>query len=425
MRRTDSFLSIYEKTTLPDAGSRLAEKRLPSHGERSERVFHLPQTHKFMRILAIEPHPVFGGGSEGILMSLSRELAARQHDLFLLYEIAGNMLPAYVSFCREVIQVRLMGFPRRRPLATWKEISSIGHTLRKYDIDVAVSSHLGFVPVQAIVRRLYGVPSLFHLGLPGPSPSSFRKWTYSTIGFGVAPSTHTMETWLQAGWPGEKLDVIPNWIDTERFRPVSDRAIVRSALGISLDAACIVYVGRMTHEKGVEVLLHAFSLVLADLPNAILIMVGGMDDAYSPRWNQILQDLPGATRERIHIRPVTATPEQYFAAADIACIPSNWQEPFGLTALEAMASGVPTVVSNIGILPELVDNTKLVTEPGDAGMLKERLLWWLQRPDLSAEEGHRLRRRATTHYASQQSVDRYEKHLKRLAAITLNTKKAT
>lgn len=370
-----------------------------------------------MKILALEPRPAFGGGSEGILLSLSQELASRHHDLFLLYEEADNMLPAYSSFCRDVIQTRLIGFRRRQPIETWESISRIGHILKQHRIDVVVSSHLGFVPVQAIVRRLYGVPSLFHLGLPGPSPSWFRKWTYSTTGFGVAPSAHTMETWLQAGWPRETLDVIPNWIDTERFRPASNRTMVRSSLDIPSDAACIVFIGRMTPEKGIEVLLDAFSLALEVLPNAMLIMVGSMDDAYRPRWNHRLQGLPAATRERVHVRPVTAKPEQYLAAADVTCIPSIWQEPFGLTALEAMACAVPTVVSNVGVLPDLVGNVKLVSNPGDAGMLKERLLWWLVRPDASAEEGHRLRERAITHYASQQSVDRYEKHLKSLVAI--------
>jgi glycosyltransferase involved in cell wall biosynthesis len=373
-----------------------------------------------MRILAIEPVPVFGGGSEGFLLDLCRELAYRGHDLCLLYETAANMLPAYELFCRDVIQSRLIGFSRRRPRETWKEISCVGQTLRKYDIDVVVSSHLGFLPVQALVRRLYGVPSLFHLGLPGPSPSSFRKWTYSTTGFGVAPSTHTMETWLHAGWPREKLDVIPNWIDTKRFRPVSDRTKVRSVLGIPSDAACIVYVGRMAPEKGVEVLVHAFSLVFMSFPNAMLVMVGPMDDKYRLQWDRVLQDLPSATRGRIHIRQATANPEEYFASADVACIPSNWQEPFGLTALEAMSCAVPTVVSNIGVLPELVGNSRLVSKPGDAGMLKERLLWWLSHPDASAEEGRKLRERAIKHCASKPSVDKYEKHLQDLVALRRN-----
>lgn len=376
-----------------------------------------------MRILAIETRPAFGGGSEGIVLSLCRELAARHHDLFLLYEKADNMLPDYGSFCRDVIQTSLIGFCRRRPIGTWEGISRIGHTLQKYGIDVVVSSHLGFVPVQAFVRRIYGVPFLFHLGLPGPSPSWFRKWTYSAAGFGVAPSAHTMETWLKAGWPRETLDVIPNWIDTERFRPVSDRAMVRSLLDIPPDAPCIVFVGRITPGKGVEVLLDAFSHALASLPNVMLIVVGPMDDDYRPRWDELLQGLTPAARNRVLVRSATANPELYFAAADVACIPSIWQEPFGLTALEAMACAVPAVVSNIGVLPELVSNADLVSSPGDAGMLKERLLWWLTHPNASAEEGRRLRERAIGHYASQQSVDRYEKLLKSLSTTRLNGKK--
>lgn len=353
---------------------------------------------------------------EGFVLALCRELVSRRHELFLLYDTPGSMLPTYECFCKDVIQTRLVGFRRRSPIETWNGIASIGHILRKRGIDVVVSSHLGFLPVQALVRRLYGVPSLFHLGLPAPSRSRFRKWTYSIIGFGIAPAAHTMETWLHAGWPRQTFDVIPNWVDTEAFRPVVDRATARASLDIPADAACIVFVGRMTPEKGVEVLLRAFSLVLADMPNAMLIMVGAMNEAYGPRWNQLLQGLEPSTRERVIVRPVTTKPQDYFAAADVVSIPSIWQEPFPLVALEAMACAVPVIVSDVGILADLVGDANLVSKPGDVDMLGKRLHWWLTRPEASDEKGRQLREIAVERYGPKRSVDRYEEHLEKLAA---------
>jgi glycosyltransferase involved in cell wall biosynthesis len=87
-----------------------------------------------------------------------------------------------------------------------------------------------------------------------------------------------------------------------------------------------------------------------------------------------------------------------------------------------MGCAVPVIVSDVGILAEVVGNASLVFKPGDADMLRERLLRWLSHPDASAAEGRRLREITVERYGPQPSVDRYEEHLQKLAAARGNRK---
>lgn len=91
-----------------------------------------------------------------------------------------------------------------------------------------------------------------------------------------------------------------------------------------------------------------------------------------------------------------------FAAAAVAVVPSRWQEPLGLVAIEAMAAGTPVVVTRVGALPEVVTHevTGLVVEPGDAGALAEALDKVVSDPALQHAYGAAGRVRAQRFAAS-------------------------
>jgi D-inositol-3-phosphate glycosyltransferase len=116
------------------------------------------------------------------------------------------------------------------------------------------------------------------------------------------------------------------------------------------------------------------------------------------------------------LKSASSTPEKVFAAADVACVPSSWDEPFGLTLLEAMSCAIPVVATTVGIFPQMLgeDYRDLLVAPNNHEQLAERLAWWLTHPKAGTECGLRLRRRAILHYGSKQSVDAYEAILSKL-----------
>jgi glycogen(starch) synthase len=154
--------------------------------------------------------------------------------------------------------------------------------------------------------------------------------------------------------PKEKLRVIRNGVDASKFNVKVDTQAVRRRYA-KPDEKMIVYVGRLVHEKGVHVLIGAAPKVLSVFPNVNFVIVGegGMkDDLTKEAWDFGVADhvfFTGFVEEKALV--------SIYKASDAAVFPSLY-EPFGITALEAMAAKTPVVVSDTGGLAEIVEHDK-------------------------------------------------------------------
>jgi teichuronic acid biosynthesis glycosyltransferase TuaC len=168
-----------------------------------------------------------------------------------------------------------------------------------------------------------------------------------------------------AGVPKQKLHVIPNGVDTTRFAP-RDRAASRAALGLG-ESPLVVCVSRLSHEKGVDVLVDALATLRARVPAARVAVVGeGAEHA------ALDQRIAAAGLGDV-VRLVGAVPHAsvptWMAAADVVCMPSR-REGHPNAAMEALACGRPLVASRAGALTALVTAARGITvEPGDAAAL--------------------------------------------------------
>jgi glycosyltransferase involved in cell wall biosynthesis len=376
-----------------------------------------------MRLMVLECNPSFGGGSEAIMLSLAQGLAARGHNICLLHDNEGSMLPLYRQFAAAVFQLRIASYSRQAPLSTVLSVARIGRLARKQRIDAIVSANLDAIFIGALLTGLYHIPCCLHLGLPATAMPASRFVQpaikrLGATGAGIAPSRHTLDTWRSAGWPSHSLTVVPNWVDVNRFRPAADRNAIRAKLGISLESRCIVFVGRITREKGIEVLLRAFPKVRSRVSNAELIIVGPITAEYLVTVEKVIGSLDEADRRRVSVRPVSVTPEMYLAAADVACVPSSWQEPFGLALLEAMACSVPVVATTVGSFEQIIGecHRELLVSPDDPAALGDRLACLLDRPEVRANVGRYLRERVIKLFDPNQCVDAYETQLLKIVA---------
>jgi glycogen(starch) synthase len=155
------------------------------------------------------------------------------------------------------------------------------------------------------------------------------------------------------GLSADSIVTIPNGVDTEAFEENFDKAEFRSKFA-SPDEKIVLFVGRLVYEKGVQTLINAMSKVLARV-NAKFVIVGdgGMKDFLMGQVRNMRLAhkifFTGFLKER--------TLKFLYRCADVCVVPSLY-EPFGITALEAMAAKTPIVVSDTGGLAEIVEHDK-------------------------------------------------------------------
>jgi glycosyltransferase involved in cell wall biosynthesis len=200
---------------------------------------------------------------------------------------------------------------------------------------------------------------------------------------------------------GRVREAFPDYADRCRTlhngtdaRPLTDEdrrraAELREELGLG-DAPVVLYVGTFAVEKGIDVLLEAFRLLLRDLPEARLLLVGAPNRYFqvrAPRGRRTRRDLRRKQRayptlvkelaaglgDRVVMPGAIPHAElpAYYALADVYTMPSTGDEPFTLTIPEAMAAGLPVVATATGGTVEIVEDgvNGLLVPRGDAESL--------------------------------------------------------
>jgi glycosyltransferase involved in cell wall biosynthesis len=176
---------------------------------------------------------------------------------------------------------------------------------------------------------------------------------------------------------GDLVTVIPNGVDCERFNPGIDGTKTRGRLGID-DKFTLIFVAALTkwHSyKGLDVLLKALKSVSDTRADFVLLVVGDGDMKES--YRSLCREL-NLERTVLFVGdvPDDKLPE-YYAASDALVLPSkDMSEGFGLTLLEANATGIPVIASNIGGIPSVVQEgyNGLLVSPNDPDALGRSIL---------------------------------------------------
>lgn len=176
-----------------------------------------------------------------------------------------------------------------------------------------------------------------------------------------------------------KIDIIPCGTDIEHFGS-TNRQEARSRLGISPDTGMVFYVGRFDPRKGIETLVRAVAASQVRKNTQLHLVIGGgsrpgeQDGIERDRIEQIATELGIA---QITTFPGRIDDEElplYYAAADVCVVPSHY-EPFGLVAIEAMASGTPVIASDVGGLQYTVvsEQTGLLVPAKDVAAFSQAI----------------------------------------------------
>ncbi len=285
------------------------------------------------------------------------------------------------------------------------------------------------------IRRLRGIvdrldPDLVHLhsskaGLAGRLATRGRRPTlFQPHGWSFAATSGLLQT-LSARWERigarwadrvvcvsdqEKTDgvrigvkarwvVIPNGVDVDAFAPAdaAQRAEVRRRLDLPADRPVAVTVGRLVEAKGQRVLVEAWHSVVAEHPDALLVIVGD-----GPDRPQLERLAPPSIRFVGDQRDVPT----YLAAADVFVQPSA-SEAMSLALLEAMAAGLGVVATDVGGAREaVVEGAGVVVAVGDTAALGRALANRLGDPALAISEGAVARRTVEQRFDRTTAADR-------------------
>ncbi len=193
------------------------------------------------------------------------------------------------------------------------------------------------------------------------SPDSFSidgiEWwaTYEADKVIVCSQSMKNEICGHFNLPGDKVDVIPNAIDPTQYQTSADRGRVRQRYGVGWGEKMILCVGRLVPQKGIEYFIRAIPSIASRYPEAKYIIVG-------EGWSRdFLEAEARSTGYRRKIRFTGFVPDKevidLMTSADVLVVPSIY-EPFGIVALEGMATGVPVVASQVGGLSEVIEHDR-------------------------------------------------------------------
>jgi starch synthase len=262
---------------------------------------------------------------------------------------------------------------------------------------------------------LYGIPHVMTMH----SLEALRPWKAEQLGGGyqlsswcervsaaeaaaVVAVSDGMRADICAAYPeiqAERVRVIRNGIDTTEYQP-DPHTDVLEHYGVDTSRPYVIFVGRITRQKGVPVLLRAASGLI---PEAQLVLCAGQPDTpeLAAEVTELVDGLRGSRSGVIWIPEMLPKPAviQLLTHATVFACPSVY-EPLGIVNLEAMACGTAVVGSRTGGIPEVVADgqTGLLVPPGEPEPLAASLNTLLREPDRAAAMGQAGRKRAVAEF---------------------------
>jgi D-inositol-3-phosphate glycosyltransferase len=182
--------------------------------------------------------------------------------------------------------------------------------------------------------------------------------------------------------PSEKIVVLMPGVNLNLFKP-NDKIIAKKKINADPDHEIILFVGRIEPLKGIDIIIYAIKILLEKNPNlrVCLWIVGGNSGEQQHNWSEELKKLEEirkilqiATAVKFVGRKHQSELPDYYNAAKIAVMPSHY-ESFGITALEAMACGVPLITTDVTGISDLFDKKHhaMITSANNPLLLAEKM----------------------------------------------------
>jgi len=196
-----------------------------------------------------------------------------------------------------------------------------------------------------------------------------------------------------------KIVVIPNFVDAGEFNPDIDGSRVRERYGLGKDKI-VLFFGRLVPYKGVEYLIDAFK----EMKNATLVVAGR-----GPLREKLMKRAKKIPNVRFIVPDDDEIPLLY-SCCDVFVLPSVTRaEAFGIALLEAMASGKPTITTDMSGMPSVVGDTGILVKPKDSKALRKAIQKLLSDKNLRKDLGERARSKVEEEFTLPIVVEKTER----------------
>ncbi len=323
-----------EVSLLSDAGHRVA-----LYERRSDDIASMSLPRKASVPLMVPWNP-------SVRRELAGRLRATRPDVVHIHNTFPLLSPSVIAACADA------GVPAVATLHNYTMVCPPGTLHRDGHI---CTDCVGGSPLPAVHHGCYRGSSLATVPMAASMLANRRRW-WSGISRFFCISAAQRDLLVSAGMPGDRMAVKHNF--------VTDPGVRRNG-----DGKHVLFLGRITEEKGVGLLMKAWDQLSGSLGVPLVIAgTGPMQDEVAV-WASGRADVSYVgLQNKAECRALTAD-------AVAVAAPSTWLEAFGLVVVEAMAAGVPTVAAAHGAFPELVEDgvTGLLHQPGDPASLADRL----------------------------------------------------
>jgi len=186
----------------------------------------------------------------------------------------------------------------------------------------------------------------------------------------------------------EKIHVIYNGVDIQKFKFRPNKAELRQEFGLETDKKIVLFVGRLYHRKGLETLLRSIPPVLKEFSNVKFVISGTGFKEKEESLKNLAKELQ--IEDYVTFLGYVADEKlpDLYSASDIFVLPAIY-ENFPFAILEAQSSALPVISTNVGGIPEFLEDGKngFVIDPRNETELIQKLLTLLQNPELAKKMG--------------------------------------
>ncbi len=345
------------------------------------------------------------GGAETLLSNLIQRIDRTRFNPELcciktrgqLGDLLSDSIPTYAYGQRSRYDVRVL---------TW-----MSNLLRRRNIDALVTVGAGDKMFWGrLAARRAGVPvivsALHTTGWPDCVGRLNRLLTPLSDAFVGVARSHGQFLVHGERFPAEKVHVIPNGVDLDRFAPAERSPSLVEELGLPADAPVAGIVARLEKVKNHEMFLRVAVEVRRHVPNAHFLVIG--DGPRRPQLQSLAADLN--LQDCVHFLGNRADVPALLQLMNVFLLTSH-NEANPVSILESLATGVPVIATRVGAISETVlDGVNGYTiEPGDEAQMVDRITALFRSPERARRMGAAGRDHVARHWSLEQMVSSYER----------------
>jgi len=253
----------------------------------------------------------------------------------------------------------------------------------------------------------------------GASPTSqffklflgFRNYILKKADAFSAISPEIASEWTSSGIPSNKIRLIPNSVDTNRFIPIepAQKSLLREKLNLPQDATIAIYTGRLVSYKGLPLLLNVWNELQNKHENTMLVLAGtgGLDIHNCEKELREYVKTHGLEEDVLFTGAIQNVAE-YLQASDLFVFPTE-NDAFPSSVVEAMACALPVVATPVGAIKTIINdnvNGRLI-QPGNSKQLFDALAVMVSSKELTSRLGQAGWQTVQDHYSAASATAKY------------------